>query len=73
MCLVRGGHEIILSAFDNFKEVITTRLRPPPTYLNDNWVFKSKKQQEPQVNQSGTGSGLTPASVLKGFQFQHES
>lgn len=22
VCLVRGGHEIILSAFDNFKEVI---------------------------------------------------
>lgn len=21
VCLVRGGHEIILSAFDNFKEV----------------------------------------------------
>lgn len=24
VCLVRGGHEIILSAFDNFKEVIIT-------------------------------------------------
>lgn len=22
VCLVRGGHEIILSAFDNFKEVL---------------------------------------------------
>lgn len=25
VCLVRGGHDIILAAFDNFKEV----LRPP--------------------------------------------
>lgn len=23
VCLVRGGHDIILSAFDNFKEVVT--------------------------------------------------
>ncbi|KAM9785523.1 formin-like protein 3 [Neosynchiropus ocellatus] len=27
VCLVRGGHEIILSAFDNFKEVCQERLR----------------------------------------------
>lgn len=26
VCLVRGGHDIILSAFDNFKEV----MEPPP-------------------------------------------
>lgn len=25
VCLVRGGHEIILSAFDNFKEVRAVR------------------------------------------------
>lgn len=26
VCLVRGGHEIILSAFDNFKEVLYSAL-----------------------------------------------
>lgn len=27
ICLVKGGHEIILSAFDNFKEVCSERRR----------------------------------------------
>lgn len=27
VCLVRGGHEIILSAFDNFKEVPKATLK----------------------------------------------
>lgn len=26
MCLVRGGHDIILAAFDNFKEVLDSAL-----------------------------------------------
>lgn len=30
VCLVRGGHDIILSAFDNFKEVMEP---PPNVYL----------------------------------------
>lgn len=29
VCLVRGGHEIILSAFDNFKEVRSARTDKP--------------------------------------------
>lgn len=28
VCLVRGGHDIILAAFDNFKEVL--EVPPPP-------------------------------------------
>lgn len=31
VCLVRGGHDIILSAFDNFKEVLEGL--PPGMYL----------------------------------------
>lgn len=28
VCLVRGGHDIILAAFDNFKEVLEVPPRP---------------------------------------------
>lgn len=31
VCLVRGGHDIILAAFDNFKEVSPQRGRAVPT------------------------------------------
>lgn len=37
VCLVRGGHEIILSAFDNFKEVgciVLIRVHERLTSLN---------------------------------------
>lgn len=34
VCLVRGGHDIILAAFDNFKEVRPQQGHPVPTWTS---------------------------------------
>lgn len=46
VCLVRGGHEIILAAFENFKEVRGYLSVPSCIILDRCWEGRQRKRTE---------------------------